>query len=131
MRRMTKITALMLLLTCAMTMVPQTAEASLWGQLIDLTYSEPIPKPLYVWNNTGRPVRIRVWTNYGEYAKFRYNNGGVIGVQSDATWFAVEAAVWNKNTKKYVVMDDAECPRYTDFEFYKHARGDFRLRVWC
>ena len=96
--------------------------------MINLTEVEPVNKPLSVWNTTGRPVRIRVWTNYGEYAKFRFDNGQVIGVQTDATWFAVEAAVWNKNTKRYVVMDYVECPRYTDWEFYKHASGDFRLR---
>ena len=128
MRRMTKIAAAMLLVTCAMTAVPQKANASIWGALVSLT--EPTPKQIYVINNTGRPVRIRVWTNFGEYEKFRYDAGLVIGVESNATYFAVEAAVWNKNTKKYVVMDYAECPRDTVFDFYKHANGDFRLAFW-
>ena len=130
MQRMTKLTATMVVLTCTMSAAPQTANASLWGTLINLTEVEPVHKPLYVWNTSGRPVRVRVWTNYGEYAKFRFDHGQVVGVQTDATWFAVEAAVWNKNTKKYVVMDYLECPRYTDWEFYKHAPGDFRLRLF-
>ena len=128
MRRTTKTAVATLVMTCAMTAVSQQAEASLWGALVNLT--EPTPKQLYVINNTGRPVRIRVWTNYGEYSKFRYDAGQTIGVASNATYFAVEAAVWNKNTKKYVVMDYAECPRGTVFEFYKHANGDFRLARW-
>ena len=69
MQRMTKLTATMLVMACTMSAVPQTANASLWGALINLTEVEPVHKPLYVWNTTGRPVRIRVWTNYGEYCR--------------------------------------------------------------
>lgn len=126
MRRMTKLMALMLVLAAAMIMVPQKAEASLWGSLLELVTPE-----LSIWNNTGRDVRIRVWTDHGEYAKFRVSHNDLINVYSDAgaNIFAIEAAVWNGSQGKYVVKD------YRVFDnragdwvgFYKYARGEFRL----
>ena len=130
---MTKQITAMLVLTCVMTTTPQMAEAGLWNSLIKLTESEVIPGRLYVINRTGRPVRIRMWSNHGDYQKCKLTDGQLCGFshnESNATWFAVEAAVWNKNTKKYVVMDYVEGPAFQDYVFYKHAQGDFRLAVW-
>ena len=84
-------------------------------------------------NKTGRKVRIRMWSNYGDYQKKRLEDGWWIGFsfrESSRTWFAIEAAVWNKNLKKYVVMDYVEGTAYQYYTFYKHAQGDFRLRIW-
>ena len=125
---MTKTAAVMLVLTCAVVALPQKADANIWGALVSLT--QPAPKQLYVINHTGRPVRVRVWTNQGDQVKFRFDDQSAIGVSSDATWFSCEATVWNKNTRKCVVMDYAECPRGSVFEFYKHAQGNFGLRLW-
>ena len=133
MRRATKLMAALLVLTCAMTMAPKRAEASIWNSIIDLTTGEIPPGRLMVANDTGRPVRIRMWSNHGDYEKRRLEDGQLCGFaydESDGTWFAVEAAVWNKNTKKYVVMDYVEGPAYQDYIFYKHAQGDFRLSIW-
>ena len=133
MRRMTKCVAVMLAMTCAMTMAPQNTEASIFGTLIDLTDGPILECPLLVLNDTGRPVRIRMWSNHGEYDKDKLDSGRyVCGMPytSRATWFAVEAAVWNKNKKKYVVMDYVEGPAFQDYVFYKHAQGDFRLAIW-
>lgn len=139
MRRTTKLMAAMLVLTCAMTIVPQKAEASIFGDLQALLYEEweapspPPPTPLLVWNETGRRVRIRMWSNHGDYEKNILENleGCRFSAwESSGTWFAVEAAVWNKNLKKYVVMDYVEGPAFQYYRFYKHAQGDFRLRIW-
>ncbi len=126
MRRMTKLMAAMLVLTGAMIMVPQKAEASLWGSLLELVTPE-----LRIWNNTGRDVRIRVWTDHGEYAKFRVSHNDLINVYSDAgaNIFAIEAAVWNGSQGKYVVKDYRVFDNRAQYSvgFYKYARGEFRL----
>lgn len=133
MRQMTKLMAAMLVVTCAMVMVPQRAEASLWESLENLIESEPIPGRLYVGNYAGRKVRIRMWSNHGDYEKAVRQDQQLCGFSSHeltGTWFAVEAAVWNKYKQKYIVMDYIEGPAYQNYVFYKHARGDFRLRIW-
>ena len=45
MRQLTKLTAAMLMLGCAMTMIPERAVASIWSSLEELTYTEPESNP--------------------------------------------------------------------------------------
>lgn len=133
MRRQAKRIALMLVLSCVVVATPPKVDAGLWQSLIELTWTEPVEGPLYVLNETGRPVRIRMWSNQGDYSKCKMTDGQVCGFsagESQGTWFAVEAAVWNKNIKRYVVMAYVEGPAFQHYIFYKHTQGDFRLKVW-
>ena len=137
MRRMTKLMAAMLVMTGAMTMTPQKAEASLWNIVTELlspsapdpVYSRSNPAALSLKNSSGRDVRFRVWSNYGEYSKIRLtaSQTGYVAVDSDATYFAVEAAVWNTDKRKYVVKDYMEYYPGTSVEFVKLSRGIFVL----
>ena len=122
--------AAMLVLTCVATTQRATA-GSLWGSLINLTAdpAEFLPD-LYVVNHTGRIVRLRVWTNHGEYSRTVLVEQGTsaAAMWSNASRFAVEAAVWNPNKRKYVVKDYGKYGGWAEVEFYRHGRGDFRLR---
>ncbi len=81
MRRMTKLTAAMLVLTCAMTMAPQTAEATMFQTLLNLTDpSKPVPPQapvrLALYNNTGMMIRIEMWTHNDDYLGSTYLSPG-------------------------------------------------------
>ena len=126
-------TTTMAMLVCGLTLVPQRADASLWTTLVDLTESSFYSPPaLRVDNQTGCDIRIRIWSNTGEYGKRKMPSDATwrTVVWSNSTWFAVEAAVWNASKGNYIVMDYAEYPWGTNIVFYKYARGDFRLGTW-
>lgn len=137
MRRMTKLMAAMLVMTGAMMMAPQTTEASLINiitELLSPSAPDPVnsrsnPAALSLKNSSGRDVRFRVWSNYGEYSKIKLTSSdtGYVAVDSDATYFAVEAAVWNADKRKYVVKDYMEYYPGTSIEFVKLSRGIFIL----
>ena len=83
MRRMTNIAAAMLVMTCAMTAVPQKAEASLWDALISLTGGQVVDdgavqswQRIRLRNNTSRHVLFEVWAGGGGGNPFLYDESG-------------------------------------------------------
>ena len=127
--RMTKLMAAMLVITCAMTMVPQKAEASIFGSLINLTENEYDPAVIFH-NYTRRDVRFRVADCWGQVHKttMKAGEGAKVAITS-SPYVWIEASVWNANKGKWIVMDYIDVDWGHGIQFYKYARGDFRLET--
>ena len=68
MLRMTKMAAAMLVLTCAITAVPQQAEKSVWGALVELMEGPGngnYEYDLFFHNNTGRTINVTLYDDRG------------------------------------------------------------------
>ncbi len=129
-----KFTAAFSVMLVGMGISAQQAEAqSLWGALINLT--EPTQQPpqsaIYVKNYTGKDVRFRIWSNHGEYNKWRpvRDQDGVL-VYSNASHFGIEAAVWNRAQQRYVVKGYAEFPWGSHVWFCKVGPNEYIFLRW-
>lgn len=144
MRRMTKLMAAILVLTCAMTMLPRQAEASLFGEITAIVggyeYEDPNagggqPRELMVRNNTDRDIYVWTtasWQVFGSGMVIPPGKQmGIYGYAPDGHYeFYIELYVYNKYKKKWVLKDIAIWGNDSVGEAIKVSRGDFRLNLW-
>ena len=135
MQRTTKLMAAMLVLTCAMTLVPQKAEASLYGVLLTLLQegSENYVPPdtdVRIWNDTGREIKLQIWDSNGGYDYVHVPAGRAMDLRSRSrtTTYAVRLSVLNNG--RWVAKDYEYFGHGARVSAYKHRRGDFRFSAW-
>ncbi len=142
MRQIAKLMAAMLVVTCAMTVVPQQSAAqTLWGELEKLVpQTNTWDINFEIWNNTGREVRVEAerWYDHlgywsgGSYGKRILQPGETAWSVNTSGTHRVRLWIWNSNQRRWVLKDKIYVfsPGPYFMEAYKAGRGDYRLRRW-